>query len=73
MAAEELLMYAFCGFRACSTAPEIKAKPPYCPALRQESRPASGRRFVAPGVSSHAFPPCRSRRSWGALSWSLTR
>ena len=37
MAGEELLMCAFCGMRACAAAPESKAKPPFCPAPRQEA------------------------------------
>jgi uncharacterized metal-binding protein len=37
MAGEELLMCAFCGVRACAAAPESKAKPPFCPAPRQEA------------------------------------
>jgi uncharacterized metal-binding protein len=36
MAGEELLMCSFCGVRACAAAPESKAKPPFCPAPRQE-------------------------------------
>jgi hypothetical protein len=26
----------FCGVHACAAAPETKAKPPFCPVLRQE-------------------------------------
>ncbi len=36
MAGEELLMCSFCGVRACAAAPKSKAKPPFCPAPRQE-------------------------------------